>query len=752
MASNHYVAARIQSNLIRSNGQWGIKSEAFTSGSTATENSTIVDNEISQNGLGGIMVEGDASTPFVSGPRSAAARSHPNISRNLISDNMGYAILCSGAGDFADGSPFDFKYTGRASPRIEGNVIRNNTQSIRAITYPASSNFWGAFAKPTLINNTFWNNGPVDILAGDSTDITIINSIFWDGIPSSIQTEGNGKVFISNSNFDSLYAGEGNISADPLYVNAGNHNFSLLMQSPCIDTADNSAVIDTVDFLGNPRIADGNQDDSARVDMGAIETLDYCPDILDLQVTQPTCVGQGAIVISAFSHGILEYSADNGANWQPSNIFDNLGTGNYEIAVRVEGNTICTTFYEQNPVQITTPSPPNISTVDVTQPTCQASSSIVVNATGDGPLEYSADNGANWQTSSTFSNLTDGNHNIIVRLQGNITCTSSYDQNPVMIATPSPPNINSIDVTQPTCQTAGSIVVKANGDGILEYSADNGANWQSSNTFGNLADDNYDIIVRLQGNITCTAAYDHNPVMITTPGTPVISSVDVTEPTCQTTGIIIVHASGEGTLEYSADNGANWQVSNTFTNLADGNYNLVVRLQASTTCTSSYDQNPVMFATPTVPILNSLTIAQPTCDLLGLIVVMASGNGIVEYSIDGGQNWQLSNSFSNLSAGSYNVIIRLQSEPTCTRENPLNPIVLHEPTGCDPCQDNLMVDQVPIPSGTYQAEIQLSSMGTVAGGSSVLFAAGTNVELLPNFNVDVAGVFEIRIQPCPNQN
>src|SRR6185295_15476423 len=74
----------------------------------------------------------------------------------------------------------------------------------------------------------------------------------------------------------------GNISTDPLFV----HNafadvlgdYRLRMASPAVDTGDNSAPqMPPTDLDGNPRIADGNQDGDARVDMGAYEYTNQPP-------------------------------------------------------------------------------------------------------------------------------------------------------------------------------------------------------------------------------------------------------------------------------------------------------------------------------------------------------------------------------------------------------------------------------------------------------------------------------------------
>ncbi len=60
----------------------------------------------------------------------------------------------------------------------------------------------------------------------------------------------------------------------------------------------------------------------------------------------------------------------------------------------------------------------------------------------------------------------------------------------------------------------------------------------------------------------------------------------------------------------------------------------------------------------------------------------------------------------------------------------------------------LSLHQVPIPGGTYTASVSISSAGRVDNGTSVLFRAGTLVELLPNFEVQLGGVFEVLMEGC----
>jgi hypothetical protein len=180
------------------------------------------------------------------------------ISNNLIADNLaqnGGGIGCHESSPIIKNNTISRNYASsscggilcyyKSSPLITNNVISSNLQG------------WGIYCEwesnPAILHNNVWDNLDGNFIdcpagVGDTSWGTNIN-----GIPC-----------------DSFY----NIIRDPLFVDTLN-DFRLQEGSPCIDAGDNS-VAPNSDLDGNARVVDGNEDDSAVVDMGAYK---YQPSI-----------------------------------------------------------------------------------------------------------------------------------------------------------------------------------------------------------------------------------------------------------------------------------------------------------------------------------------------------------------------------------------------------------------------------------------------------------------------------------------
>ena len=409
------------------------------------------------------------------------------------------------------------------------------------------------------------------------------------------------------------------------------------------------------------------------------------PVIASVNSTNVTDCGltDGTITVTASStQGTVEYSINGGTSWSQSGIFSALTAGTYQIRVR---NIDGTCVVSATDVVITAPTAPVITNVASTNPSnCGVNDgTITVTATaGSAATQYSIDGGTNWVNSGTFTSLAAGTYNIIVRNTGN-TCVVPYTSNPVILTAPNAPSITNVVSTNPTdCGVAdGTITITTQGgNGPLQYSIDGGTNWQTSGNFTGLDGDTYEIRVSNAGaSNPCTVTYPD--VTLIDKIAPVIASVASTNVTdCGLTDgtITITATSAQGSVEYSIDGGTTYQPSNVFTALTAGTYQIRVR-NIDGTCVQS--STNITITTPTAPAITTVAPTNPSdCGINdGAIVVTATaGSAAAEYSIDGGTNWQSSNTFNGLAAGTYNVFVR-NTGNTCTIAYASNPVILSAP-------------------------------------------------------------------------
>jgi hypothetical protein len=110
----------------------------------------------------------------------------------------------------------------------------------------------GSSSSPTITNCTFYGNtvthttycGSYDGENGggmknsSSSSATVTNCIIWGNFPNDVQNKNSRSIF-TYCNIGGGFPGEGNIDADPQFVNAPT-NVSLRSTSPCIDTGTNT--------------------------------------------------------------------------------------------------------------------------------------------------------------------------------------------------------------------------------------------------------------------------------------------------------------------------------------------------------------------------------------------------------------------------------------------------------------------------------------------------------------------------------
>ncbi|MBI4646452.1 MAG: immunoglobulin domain-containing protein, partial [Bacteroidia bacterium] len=367
----------------------------------------------------------------------------------------------------------------------------------------------------------------------------------------------------------------------------------------------------------------------------------------------PSCFNSsnGSITVTASGGtGTKQYSKNGGTTYQSSNIFNNLAADTYQIVVKDANNCISSA----QSVTITQPDAITFSTTK-TDITCNGSNNGTITVTasgGTGQLLYSNNNGSIYQSSNVFSNLTSGTYQIKVKDTNNCVTTAQS----VTIINPSAITFTKTK-TDITCNgyNDGTITVTASGGtGTLQYSNDNGNSYQSSNVFNGLSGGTYQIVIKDVNNCITTA----QSVTIINPAA-ISFSTSKADVACygNNTGSITVTANdGTGTLQYSKNNGSTYQSSNIFSSLAAGSYQIVVK-----------DANNCVTSAQTVTITqpSAITFSVSKTDEFcngnndGTITVSASGGtGTLLYSKNNGSTYQSSNIFSNLSPGTYQVVVK----------------------------------------------------------------------------------------------
>jgi subtilisin family serine protease len=238
-----YGAPIIKNNIIQNNAEWGLGGAAIYSNAS----SPIITSNIIRGNTGG-MQWGEGALCF-------GNASSPVISNNLIENNSGYGaidlLLPPNTPMVTNNTIVNNRGSGivtggyNTGDVIKNNIIVNNSQ------YGFYCDHYDA---PQLSYNDIWNNTSGNYGGGVLTDQTGTN---------------------------------GNISADPLFVNSAANDYRLQSHSPCIDAGTNTGA-PSVDFAGNIRPIDGDGNGTATADIGAYE---YQLPVTSININAPPVIG-----------------------------------------------------------------------------------------------------------------------------------------------------------------------------------------------------------------------------------------------------------------------------------------------------------------------------------------------------------------------------------------------------------------------------------------------------------------------------
>lgn len=468
----------------------------------------------------------------------------------------------------------------------------------------------------------------------------------------------------------------------------------------------------------------------------SVNVPDIPPPIFNITEEDANCGGanDGRITInvtSGFGYEI-EYSIDNGANYQISNVFSNLAPGTYDIVLRYEQDSFtCTT----TPIVGTVGTPSNITATATpdTVPTCldETGGQITISGVSGGTAPYEYSVGAGFGTNPVFSNLGVGTYTPLIRDANG--CVQPLPD--VVFNTLDKPTDLDFSISSLDCITTTATVALTVTGGTTPYNyeiiapAGSAINNGNNDTFAGLGLGTYTF--RVTDNEGCS--YDENYAITD------ISSIGVQAQ--QTRVVTCVGGSdGEGrflvdgfnsTYSYSIDGGTVFTAQNAgvipVVGLAAGSYVISVT-DEETNCT---DTATLVIEEPSTAFaISSLDVTAMNCqngNIGSVRVNTVGGWGGNRYTLTqpdsstrGPQNGSV---FANLSQdGLYQVSVT--DANGCTLTDTFTLTALQAPTltldtgASDLCYDNFNAATLVVNATLGAAPYQYRINGGVLGGSN----------------------------------
>jgi hypothetical protein len=371
------------------------------------------------------------------------------------------------------------------------------------------------------------------------------------------------------------------------------------------------------------------------------------PMISVLNSTSVSCFnGSDGTISLAASGGVgtLQYSINNGTTFQSSGNYTGLSAGTYICVVK--DNAGCKSY-----TQVILAQGPELMATAISFPVSCFSENdgeLQVSSTGGTGIHSYSLNGVNYQSSSLFENLTAGTYTVYIR-----DVTSCVKTISVVISQPT--NLNStIAIINANCfgASTGSLTAATSG-GLQSYSYSiNGIDFQSQNNFQNLPSGEY--VVTTKDNNNCLT---RDTVQVGQPS-QITAVVNTTNATCSSSNgaIMAVASGGSGNgYTYSMD-GVSFTTSGVFSGLSAGTKFVVIK--DGNGCKNTVSGVIVSAGGPAIITSTSQNVScHGGSDGAITISSVSGGTGTILYSKDG-VTFQTSNSFSGLTAGTYNVQIK----------------------------------------------------------------------------------------------
>jgi large repetitive protein len=399
----------------------------------------------------------------------------------------------------------------------------------------------------------------------------------------------------------------------------------------------------------------------------------------NIKVVQPSCGNGGSITVTTPAD---KYSFDGGTTWTTNPILLNPASTSYTVLIK--NATGCKSDSQYVYINKYYLPSPNITTI---QATCSTpTGTIIINSAAD---QYSFDGGTTWSTNPVKKNLAGGSYNVLIK--NTLGCTS-YSSYAYIYTPPAIPAAPAVQIVQPSScgATDGSINITTP---AISYSFNDGNSWTTSPKKINIGAGTY--IVKIKTNsYSCESLT--TVVNLSSGATITAPAITSTQPNCSSSKGAITITTNAAT--YSFDNGLTYVFSNTKTDLSPGTY--FIKIKNSAGCVSDA-------ASVTISPLSALPapaykVIQPNCTTFtGSISIDTVADF---YSFDNAITFGTSNTKSNLSPGTYNLIIKYNSgcislgTPVTIDTAPTIPeapqVVVTDPIGCNSAKGSITVSTV----------------------------------------------------------
>jgi gliding motility-associated-like protein/uncharacterized repeat protein (TIGR01451 family) len=379
-------------------------------------------------------------------------------------------------------------------------------------------------------------------------------------------------------------------------------------------------------------------------------------------VAQPSCIANGSVTITpsgGWGGNSFEITAGPVGYVLPAaqsnGIFANLNIGGtYTYTVTDSNGCVFTDTFDiiEAVAPVLAIVPNDICYDDAVGLTLTAN----VTSGGDGNYEYSL-NGGPFQASNVFSGLASGTYTIDVRDGNSCTDSASITIDPELSVIASAPNIiacgTDTDITITAAGGDGNYVYAVVGNGVTPADGD----FSTTNPVTVTGAGDYDVYVRDNNGAAgyCEASYDITiaqdpPLAISVADTGILCSGEA-----QAT-ITITASGGEAPYQYSINNGATYQASNTFVNQAAGSYNIRVRDANNCIVDEIYTITEPLTLSASAAV-TQLAECNPGLGAEVRITNALGGTAPYEYSFDGGSTYG-SSSIGYLFPGTHTLYIR----------------------------------------------------------------------------------------------